>query len=87
MPEKNGAKDPKSKEPEVVIFARYVGNGKQYFIDVDARDLTREEFDRLAPLAQRDVLAGTIYEIVGSVPKDAPVIVPDGEGDNTEEDN
>lgn len=63
MAEKTDAKETEKKEPKPVIFARYVGNGKQFFIDVDAKDLTKEEFDRLPSLAQRDVLAGTIYKV------------------------
>ena len=63
MAEKTAAKETEKKEPEVAIFARYVGNGKQYFIDVPAKDLSKEEFDRLPTLAQREVLAGTIYRV------------------------
>jgi hypothetical protein len=59
-PRKN---DAEKQEPEVVIFARYVGDGTQFFIDVPARDLTREEFNDLSPFGQRDVLASEIYEV------------------------
>lgn len=63
---KTDTKDTTKKEPKVVIFARYVGDGKQFFIDVPARDLTKEDFERLPTLAQRDVLAGTIYKVADS---------------------
>ncbi len=45
------------------IFARYVGGGSQFFVGVPAKDLTKEEFDSLEPLSQRDVLAGTIFNV------------------------
>ena len=52
----------KQDEAQPAIHVRYVGNGRQYFIGVPARDLTREEFDGLNAIDRRDVLAGTIYE-------------------------
>ncbi len=52
----------KKKEESAETFVRYVGNGKQFFIGVDARDLTKDEFDALEPMRQRDVLARSLYE-------------------------
>ncbi len=50
------------KEKGAEVFVRYMGNGKQFFIGVDARDLTKDEFEALEPLRQRDVLASSLYE-------------------------
>lgn len=56
------AKKAETKEAaERVVFVRYTGN-RQFFIGVPARDLTKDEFDALDPLQQRDVLASDIYE-------------------------
>lgn len=47
------------------VHVRYVGDKdgpKQYFIGAPARDLTEEEFDRLDPIVQRDIVASDIYE-------------------------
>ena len=32
------------------VYVRYVGDKKQYFIGIPARDLTKDEFDALGPL-------------------------------------
>ena len=48
------------------VHVRYVGDGKQYFIGVPARDLTKEEYDRLDPLARRNVDASDLYERAGA---------------------
>jgi hypothetical protein len=48
------------------IHVRYVGDGKQYFIGVPARDLTKEEYDRLDPASRRDVDASDLYEKAGA---------------------
>lgn len=48
------------------VHVRYVGNGKQYFIGVPTRDLTKEEYDALDPLARRDVDASDLYERAGA---------------------
>jgi hypothetical protein len=48
------------------VHVRYVGDGKQYFIGVPARDLTKEEYDRLGPSERRDVDASSIYERAGA---------------------
>jgi hypothetical protein len=46
------------------VFARYTAQNGEYFFGVPPRDITQEEFDALDPINQRDVLAGTIYEVV-----------------------
>ncbi len=52
------------KEKGAEVFVRYVGDGTQFFIGVDARDLTKDEFKELEPLQRRDVLASSLYEAV-----------------------
>lgn len=62
------------------IHVRYVGDGKQFFIGVPPRDLTKEEFDNLVPARKRDVEASSIYKFVAkSGAKDAPA---DAESEN-----
>jgi hypothetical protein len=57
------AKKAETKEAApVAVHLRYVGDKRQFFIGVPARDLTKAEFDALDPLQQRDVLASNIYE-------------------------
>lgn len=52
--------------PKAKVHARYVGNGKQFFIGVPAKDLDKSEFDALTLAQQRDVLASSIYEVDGA---------------------
>lgn len=47
---------------KVKVRVRYVGNGKQFFLGVPARDLSEQEFDALEPGQQRDVVASDLYE-------------------------
>lgn len=57
------------------VHVRYVGNGKQFFIGVPARDLTKEEFDRLDPNERRDVESSDLYSFVKSPSKsNAPAV-------------
>lgn len=51
---------------EAKVHVRYVGNGKQFFIDVPARDMTKDEFDGLSAGQRRNVEASNIYEFVGT---------------------
>lgn len=54
-----------------VIYVRYTGEHKSFFIGVPAEDLTKDEFDALSPENKRDVLASTIYELAEAPKKSA----------------
>jgi len=82
------------KEKSAETFVRYVGNGKQFFIGVDTRDLTKDEFDALEPLRQRDVLASPLYEAATAEGQKQEAAVqaanqpdPDNSGDTGESEN
>lgn len=47
------------------IKARYIGV-KEYYAGAPARDLTEEEYERLAPEVRKLVDEGSLYEVVAS---------------------
>lgn len=60
-----------AEDKKVPVHVRYVGGGKQFFIGIPARDLTKAEYDRLDLGQKRDVDSSDIYEVVAPE-KNAP---------------